>query len=109
MAANGLARDLPHYVAFERAQSVYPDVMRAARSLEHSLDQKSLDQATASVSNALSAAAGPLRLTHVPDEAEVERVLIRWQASRHGRRPGGGRRTAAVIGWKPNDKVARTP
>ncbi|WP_407706911.1 phosphotransferase [Streptomyces phaeochromogenes] len=109
MAANGLARDLPHYVAFERAQSVYPDVMRAARSLEHSLDQKSLDQATASVSNALSAAAGPLRLTHVPDEAEVERVLIRWQASRHDRRPGGGRRTAAVIGWKPNDRVAEHP
>ncbi|MGI3198572.1 aminoglycoside phosphotransferase family protein [Streptomyces sp. GLT-R25] len=108
MAANGLARDLPHYVAFERAQSVYPDVMRAARSLEHSLDQQSLDQATASVSRALSAAAEPLRLTRVPDEAEVERVLLRWQASRHDRRPGG-RRAATALGWKPNERVPEHP
>ncbi|MGA6225135.1 phosphotransferase [Streptomyces umbrinus] len=108
MAANGLARDLPHYVAFERAQSVYPDVMRAARSLEHSLDQQSLDQATASVSRALSAAAEPLRLTRVPDEAEVERVLLRWQASRHDHRPGG-RRAATALGWKPNERVPEHP
>jgi hypothetical protein len=52
-AVNGVARDLRRYVAFERAQSVYPDVMRAAKSLEESFDQKSLDEATASVRRAL--------------------------------------------------------
>ncbi len=38
-AVNGLAKDLRHYVDFERAQSVYPDVMRAAKSLEEKFDQ----------------------------------------------------------------------
>lgn len=107
-AANGLARDLRHYVAFERAQSVYPDVMRAARSLEDSLDQKSLDQATASVSSALRAAAEPLRLAHVPDEAEVERVLIRWQASRPDRRTGVSR-AVTTLAWKPDERLPEHP
>ncbi len=108
MAANGLSKDLRHYVAFERAQSVYPDVMRAARSLEYSLDQNRLDQATASVTGALRAAAGPLRLRRVPDEAEVERVLVRWQASRHDRRPGG-HSTNTVHSWTPDERVPERP
>ncbi|MFF3487597.1 phosphotransferase [Streptomyces sp. NPDC002701] len=108
MAVNGLARDLRHYVAFERAQSVYPDVMRAAQSLEYSLDQNSLVQATASVTRALRAAADPLRLVRVPDEAEVERVLVRWQASRHDRRPRG-RRTDTVHSWTPDERVPEHP
>ncbi|WSW80352.1 aminoglycoside phosphotransferase family protein [Streptomyces sp. NBC_00996] len=108
MAANGLVGDLRHYVAFERAQSVYPDVMRAAKSLEDSLDQKSLDQATASVSRAIRAAAEPLRLAHVPDEAEVERVLIRWQASRHDRRVGASRAVTTLV-WRPDERLAEHP
>ncbi len=48
-AVNGLAKDLRHYIAFERAQSVYPDVMRAANSLQGSRDQKSLDEAIVAV------------------------------------------------------------
>nr|WP_307544580.1 aminoglycoside phosphotransferase family protein [Streptomyces sp. V3I8] len=108
LAANGLSKDLRHYLAFERAQSVYPDVMRAARSLEHSLDQQNLDRATASVTRALRAAADPLRLVRVPDEAEVERVLVRWQASRLGRRPGTGR-TATVYRWTPDERIPEHP
>ncbi|WP_033281297.1 aminoglycoside phosphotransferase family protein [Streptomyces sp. NRRL F-525] len=104
-AVNGLARDLRHYVAFERAQSVYPDVMRAAKSLEESFDQKSLDEATASVRRALEAGAEPLRLGSVPSESEIERILFRWRASAGA---GGTARRGAVgraIGWRPDPRV----
>ncbi|WP_206739294.1 phosphotransferase [Streptomyces sp. L2] len=80
-AVHGLARDLPHYLAFERAQSVYPGVIRAAQSLADSLDEQSLDRATAAVHGALTAAAGPLGLGRVPGEPEIERVLLRWRTS----------------------------
>lgn len=64
-AIKGLHKDLSHYVDFERAQSVYPDVMRAARSLQESFTQKGCDEATVEVHRALKAAAGPLRLGDV--------------------------------------------
>ncbi|MFC7511517.1 hypothetical protein ACFQV4_16610 [Streptomyces thermocarboxydus] len=48
-AVNGLGKDLQHYLDFERAQSVFPDVMRAAQSLEQAYSQKNLDEATAEV------------------------------------------------------------
>nr|WP_279616916.1 aminoglycoside phosphotransferase family protein [Streptomyces caeruleatus] len=83
-AVRGLAEDLRHYVDFERAQSVYPDVMRAARSLEDTLDDKGLDEATLSVWRALEAAAEPLRLSSVPSRPQIERVLVRWAVSRAG-------------------------
>ncbi|GHH27957.1 hypothetical protein GCM10018780_83850 [Streptomyces lanatus] len=84
-AVHGLGKDLRRYVDFERAQSVYPDIMRAARSLEEPFTQNRLDRATAEVSRALEAAAEPLRLGSVPSEREIERALFRWLASRsHG-------------------------
>ncbi|MET8449996.1 aminoglycoside phosphotransferase family protein [Streptomyces sp. NPDC005209] len=102
-AVNGVAKDLRHYLAFERAQSVYPDVMRAAKSLQDSFDQKSLDEATAAVRRALEASAEPLRLRHVPGEREIERILFRWRASA---RAGGRCGTVArAIDWKPDDRV----
>ncbi len=103
-AVNGLAKDLQHYVAFERAQSVYPDVMRAAKALEDSADQKSLDEATASVRRALEAAAEPLALRNVPDTPEVERVLFRWRASRAAVRGGPGR-TGGSISWSGDRRL----
>ncbi|GGX28803.1 hypothetical protein GCM10010297_57870 [Streptomyces malachitofuscus] len=105
-AVNGLAKDLSHYLAFERAQSVFPDVMRAARSLEESFSQKNLDEATAEVSRALGAAAVPLRLRSVPGEQEIERALFRWVASR--RDLGGAERRPAVsaFGWQPDPRLA---
>ncbi|MCW8375716.1 phosphotransferase family protein [Streptomyces justiciae] len=85
-AVKGLTKDLPHYVDFERAQSVYPDVMRAAQSLQDTPDQKTLDAAKGQVARALAAAAGPLGLGSVPDEQEIERILFRWLAARNGGR-----------------------
>ncbi|MEU6380967.1 aminoglycoside phosphotransferase family protein [Streptomyces sp. NPDC046909] len=104
-AVNGVARDLRHYVAFERAQSVYPDVMRAAQSLERSYDQKSLDDATAAVCRALEAAAEPLRLRNVASEAEVERILFRWRASRRADGGTPSRTAVRAIDWKPDGRV----
>nr|WP_189950119.1 aminoglycoside phosphotransferase family protein [Streptomyces alanosinicus] len=80
-AVNGVGRDLRHYVAFERAQSVFPDVMRAAQSLAESFDHQRLDEATAWVHRAVSAAAEPLGLVRVPGREEIERILFRWRAS----------------------------
>ncbi|MFI8088270.1 aminoglycoside phosphotransferase family protein [Streptomyces sp. NPDC086080] len=105
-AVNGLAKDLGHYLAFERAQSVFPDVMRAARSLEESFSQKNLDEATAEVSRALAAAAVPLRLSSVPGTQEIEGALFRWLTSRRDW-GGGGRGPAAApaFGWHQDRRL----
>ncbi|MFF7331098.1 phosphotransferase [Streptomyces sp. NPDC008150] len=97
-AVNGLDRDLRRYLAFERAQSLYPDVMRAARSLQQSFSPKALDDATAAVDRALRHAAEPLGLRVLPTEADIERVLFRWQSSRLNGRAGTGRYVA--VGWE---------
>ncbi|MEN8654796.1 phosphotransferase [Streptomyces sp. 21So2-11] len=83
--ANGLASDLRHYLDFERAQSVYPDVMRAARSLGEGEEPVGLDAATASVECALHAARRPLRLAGVAGREEIKRILYRWHAAHGGR------------------------
>ncbi|MEU2285923.1 aminoglycoside phosphotransferase family protein [Streptomyces sp. NPDC013178] len=101
-AVQGLAKDLRHYIAFERAQSVYPDVMRAAQSLEHRHDQKSLDMATEAVRQALEAAAEPLGLRNVPSEREIGRILYRWQASRRSSGPG---LVGRDFDWQPDERV----
>ncbi|MGW0575698.1 phosphotransferase, partial [Streptomyces sp. NPDC002920] len=88
-AVKGLTKDLRHYLDFERAQSVYPDVMRAACSLRESFTQKRLDEATVEVHRALRAAEEPLRLRNVPAEGEIERALFRWLASRGDGDVGG--------------------
>ncbi|MPY60106.1 aminoglycoside phosphotransferase family protein [Streptomyces spongiae] len=102
-AVNGLTRDLKHYVAFERAQSVYPDVMRAATSLGESFDQRDLDTATQAVHRALLAAEVPLRLKSVPDEKAIERILFRWNVS-HGKRHSRDRAVSS-ISWERDPRV----
>ncbi|MFJ8793168.1 phosphotransferase [Streptomyces sp. NPDC102462] len=104
-AVSGLGKDLRHYIAFERAQSVYPDVMRAANRLQAAPDQKSLDDATAAVRRALEAAAEPLRLRNVPDEREIERILFRWRAARNG----GLGLSAKVSDWNPDLRAPEHP
>ncbi len=106
-AVKGLARDLRHYVAFERAQSVYPDVMRAARSLDDRLDDRSLAEATATVHRALEAAAEPLGLARVPCETEIERVLLRRRDSRHRRTTAF--RPVPPLAWTPDKRVPEHP
>jgi aminoglycoside phosphotransferase (APT) family kinase protein len=108
-AVNGLARDLRHYLAFERAQSVFPDVMRAARSLGESFTQTSLDEATAEVWRALEAAAEPLRLTRVPREGEIRRVLFRWLVSRMNGTFSGRAWIAKAFEWRPDRRVPERP
>lgn len=80
-SVDGVAQDLRHYVEFERAQSVYPDVVRAAQSLTTRPDhpgRRELARSTAVVRKALKAAAGPLGLHGVPDVADIERALKNW-------------------------------
>lgn len=105
-AVNGLARDLSRYVDFERAQSVYPDVMRAANSLRGALDQKRLDEATAAVRRALLDAARPLGLSDVPDVSAIERILFRWHAAHSGRSHAA---ETTAIGWEPDLRVPEHP
>ncbi|TPQ22232.1 aminoglycoside phosphotransferase family protein [Streptomyces sporangiiformans] len=107
-AVNGLAKDLRHYIDFEWAQSVYPDVMRAAQSLGDAFDQKSLDEATVAVRKALEVAEAPLRLRGLPSEAEIERVLFRWRVSR-GEAKKGLMSSFTSIGWEPDKRVPENP
>ncbi|MFH8800320.1 phosphotransferase family protein [Streptomyces sp. NPDC017936] len=105
-AVNGLARDLRHYLDFERARSVYPDVMRTARSLT----RKNLDEAAEAaeeVRRALTAAAEPLRLRSVPTAGEVEGALVRWLASRGD--AGGRGRLVQAFDWRPDPRVPEHP
>ncbi|MEU7427860.1 aminoglycoside phosphotransferase family protein [Streptomyces sp. NPDC040750] len=113
-AAAGLHKDLPHYVAFEHAQSLYADVIRAARSLEDSFDRQRLERATDIVRGALRSATEPLRLGRVPERDEIERVLFRRGASAGWAAPAGARAGAVArargaggrgIGWAPDRRV----
>ncbi|MET9137369.1 aminoglycoside phosphotransferase family protein [Streptomyces parvulus] len=81
----GLESDLRHYVDFERAQSVFPDVMRAARSLREAADGEALAAATDQVCRAVETASEPLGLKRVPNPGEVEEALSGWLSRR---RPG---------------------
>ncbi|MGW1621804.1 aminoglycoside phosphotransferase family protein [Streptomyces sp. NPDC002172] len=107
-AVIGVGKDLRHYVAFEQAQSVYPDVMRAAMSLDESFDQKGLDEATSAVRRALEAAQAPLRLRQLPSEAEIESVLFRWRISR-GKARKGLFSSFGTAHWKPDRRVPERP
>ncbi len=106
-AVRGAEEDLRHYVDFERAQSVYPDVMRAVTSLGDKFDQRDLDAATHAVHQALVAAETPLRLKSVPDEQAIEGILFRWNVSngkQHSKDQG-----KLSIGWKRDRRVPEHP
>lgn len=108
-AVEGLTKDLSHYIAFERAQSVFPDVMRAAHDLGSSSDEGSLNEATASVRRALEAAEEPLRLPSVRSTSEIEQILFRWWAGRP--LAPAGRRTTRLrkIDWQPDRRLPERP
>lgn len=87
-ATKDMNRDLPHYLDFERAQSVFPDVIRAARSLRQGPQRERtpddlLHDAESAVQHALQVGAEPLglRLRDLPSAAKVRDILHRWQAS----------------------------
>ncbi|MFG2969108.1 MULTISPECIES: phosphotransferase family protein [unclassified Streptomyces] len=108
-ATHGVHKDLRHYLDFERAQSVYPDVMRAAKSLAESFDEQNLRAATVAVRRALEAGAEPLRLRTVPGDREIERVLFRWVASAPAYGSAGHGRIADVMDWRPDRRVPEHP
>lgn len=85
--ASRVDRDLGHYLDFERGQSVFPDVLRAARSLGAEVEEPTLRRAVERIGLALAAAAGPLRLRHVPDESRIEKVLRHWHHVRRAAKP----------------------
>jgi aminoglycoside phosphotransferase (APT) family kinase protein len=100
-AANGLAEDLKHYIAFERTLSVFPDVMRTLRSLElQSPSEQQLWTATRRVHGALTAAAGWLAVDRVPPLTEILWVLERWTQYAHGAPIGRARRVP--VQWTPD-------
>ncbi|MFH8289396.1 HAD-IA family hydrolase [Streptomyces sp. NPDC018059] len=89
----GLAADLPVYLDFEYAQSVFPDIMRAALDLTvppGEPDDADFAYAAARVCRALRRAAEPLKLDEVPDERRAERALREWFAGPFGRALGEG-------------------
>ncbi|MFK4065722.1 aminoglycoside phosphotransferase family protein [Streptomyces sp. NPDC029674] len=93
----GMVADLPVYLDFEYAQSVFPDIMRAAldlAELPEEPDSADFAAAAARVCRALRRAAEPLKLTEVPDAALAEQALREWCAGPLGRalpdRPGHG-------------------
>ncbi|MFD6289264.1 phosphotransferase family protein [Streptomyces sp. NPDC060205] len=77
----GMDVDLPVYLGFEYAQSVFPDVMRAALALPDRPGGQDLTEAAERVARALRRAREPLGLTEkVPDIRDVGQALREWHA-----------------------------
>ncbi|MGW1882152.1 phosphotransferase [Streptomyces sp. NPDC001970] len=105
---NGV-EDLGHYIAFEQAQSVYPDVMRAVNRLDGTDLPRDLAQAADSVQRALQAAQEPLQLGELPSLPAIEQVIHRWHmTARSGRHARGRSRQSAVL-WQADVQVPERP
>ncbi|MEV5982665.1 HAD family hydrolase [Streptomyces sp. NPDC052114] len=108
----GLDADLPVYLDFEYAQSVFPDVMRAALGLTvlpGVPDAADYAGAAVRVCRALRRAAEPLKLEEVPDEGRAARALRDWYEGPFGRAlsDGAGRRTESGTGDAADDADGR--
>ncbi|WP_338697944.1 aminoglycoside phosphotransferase family protein [Streptomyces sp. Q6] len=101
-ATRGLDADLRHYIDFEHAQSVYPDVIRAVGSLGENFSQSDLEGAAAEVHRALTVARRPLRLRNVLEPAAIEPLLYRWRVARGARHRGT---FSASINWQRDERV----
>lgn len=75
---DGWRVDLPAYIAYERAQSVYPDIIRAARSLGALPEEAVLHHAAAWIGRTLRRAGDHIALRRSPDEEEIRSQLLRW-------------------------------
>ncbi|MFD8304193.1 phosphotransferase [Streptomyces sp. NPDC059690] len=108
-AVAGLAEDLPHYLRLERAQSVFPDVMRAVDVLGSRSKVSDVDRAAESVRRALEAAQEPLRLPSVPRTSEITQILFRWWGGRP-MAPSGLRTTrVGAVDWDPDHRFPERP
>ncbi|MEV1010787.1 aminoglycoside phosphotransferase family protein [Streptomyces sp. NPDC049881] len=86
-ASDGLARDLPRYLAYKRVQSVFTDVIRQAflvRAAPPGQLDASLARAGEVVGAALRAAARMLGLGRVPGPSAVEGAYAAWRAGLSG-------------------------
>ncbi|MCX4666101.1 aminoglycoside phosphotransferase family protein [Streptomyces sp. NBC_01381] len=83
--AVGLDTDLPVYLDFEYAQSVFPDIMRASISLPAAPDVSEYAGAARQVCRALRRAVEPLALEKVPDKRHVVAALRAWHSRWYGR------------------------
>lgn len=77
----GLDMDLKAYLAFEYAQSVFPDVMRAALALPGDAEERHFQAAAEWVSRALGRAREPLQLVEVPDLEQIVEALREWHST----------------------------
>ncbi|GAA2481133.1 aminoglycoside phosphotransferase family protein [Streptomyces longisporus] len=97
----GMDKDLGVYIDFEYAQSVFPDVMRAALSLPEHPDESALLRAAGQVRRAMERAREPLSLPRLPGEGEVALALLAWRAADTGRgmdRPDEGKGAGETAG-----------
>ncbi|SFC26556.1 aminoglycoside phosphotransferase family protein [Streptomyces aidingensis] len=79
-AADGLAADLPVYLAYKRVQSVFTDVIRhalAVRAADRDLRPVRIARATQAVGTVLTRAAPALGLARIPSPATIERAYTR--------------------------------
>lgn len=92
-AVRGLDADLPAYIAYERAQSLFADTMRIARALGPHPEPGRIGAGVSAVREALWVAADPLRLGRLPTLTEVERALVGWcrRVGRHAAPVTAGR------------------
>lgn len=79
--AAGLHEDLPVYLAYEYAQSVFPDIMRSASALPEDAGPEHFQAAVNRVERAVRRAREPLRLVDVPDREQVVEALRTWHAT----------------------------
>ncbi|MFE9021943.1 phosphotransferase family protein [Streptomyces sp. NPDC007808] len=77
----GLDKDLKTYLAFEYAQSVFPDVMRAALALQGDPGEQDFHAAAERVSRAMGRAREPLKLVEVPDLEQIVQALREWHST----------------------------
>ncbi|WP_308434515.1 phosphotransferase family protein [Streptomyces melanogenes] len=108
-AVVSMEQELRHYVDFERAQSVFPDTMRAARSLGAADEPKGLDSAARSISDALERASEPLALGEPPAVTEVENILHRWYTARLTIRKRAPRPAPPLVWHRADGSVDRAP
>ncbi|MFJ9154664.1 phosphotransferase family protein [Streptomyces sp. NPDC102270] len=103
LAVTGLGRDFPYYVDFERIHAAYDEVIRAAKSLDDSVEDRRLLTAAGEIGTALDRAAGLLGMSEVPPEKEIADALFRWQAARLARK--AERVPDPLFRWRRDDRV----
>ncbi|MDX6349743.1 MAG: hypothetical protein QOF84_4533 [Streptomyces sp.] len=77
--------DLQWYLDYEHAQSIYPDIIRAALHFEADPREAAAVAAVRQVRKALVAARWPLRIGEVQESTEIRRHLFDWASGRGGR------------------------